>query len=318
MPTPGDSAVTGPGPIAVVGAGEIGSGWAALFCAYGASVRVADPAPEARARVDHALTVARALGIGVSEPGSLTVGEDAVAAAEGAVWVQESLPERLDLKRELYRALAPAVGADCVVASSASTFTASALAEGLPFADRLVIAHPLHPVYAVPAVELCGGERTSGDTMLRAASVLRALGRDPIVLRAELPGLASNRLTAALLREAMDLVLRGAIDAKELDRLVARGLALGWAAAGPLRTEAIGAGPGGFAAFLDHLGDPLEELWRSLAGWDSLSPAERERLIASVPATAPRAPTGMGDAHEPVEGSWADRLLRIARAAAER
>lgn len=317
MPIPGDTSVPVAGPVAIVGAGEIGSGWAALFCAHGAAVRIVDQAPDTLARVDRALTTARALGIGLSEPGSLTLAESPAAAVRDATWVQESLPERLELKREVYRALESAISSACVVASSSSTFTAAALSDGLLFEDRFVIAHPLHPVYAVPAVELCAGAHTTADTMLRAVTTLRALGRDPVVLRGDLPGLASNRLTAALLREAFDLVLRGSIDPADLDRLVSRGIALGWVAAGPLRTEAIAAGAGGFPTFIEHLAPPLEDVWRSLAGWSALSPEDRERLIERVGSMmSTRLEPGIHDAHETVEGSWADRLLKIARFAA--
>ncbi|MDQ3697709.1 MAG: 3-hydroxyacyl-CoA dehydrogenase family protein, partial [Gemmatimonadota bacterium] len=150
----------------------------------------------------------------------------------------------------------------------------------------------------------------------------RALGREPVVVRGEVPGLVANRLTAALLREACDLVARGAVSAADLDAVVARGIALGWTAAGALGTEAIGAGPGGFAAFLDRLEAPLGRLWASLAGWHELSPAQRSVLLDSArglaPFPAPAGTVGDENAHATGEPAWAETLTRIARAAEAR
>jgi 3-hydroxyacyl-CoA dehydrogenase len=140
----------------------------------------------------------------------------------GAEWVQESLPEILSVKRTVLESLDGALGAEAIVASSTSTLTASSLSEGRPYADRMLVAHPLHPVYVVPVVELSAGEQTAASTLDRAVATLRAVGREPVVLRGDVPGLVSNRLTAALLREALDLISRGVIDAADLDRLVAR------------------------------------------------------------------------------------------------
>jgi carnitine 3-dehydrogenase len=163
-------------------------------------------------------------------------------AIDGAGWVQESLPERIDLKRKALAAIERRLANDAIVASSTSTLTASVIAEGFSFAPRLMVAHPLHPVYVVPIVELSAGALTEPAAVHRAAKVLRALGREPVVVRGEPPGLVANRLTAALLREALELVANGVISPSGLDRVVARGIATGWAAVGPFATEMVGRG----------------------------------------------------------------------------
>ncbi|HEY7877633.1 MAG TPA: 3-hydroxyacyl-CoA dehydrogenase NAD-binding domain-containing protein [Gemmatimonadaceae bacterium] len=299
--------MTNPAPraVAILGCGTIGGGWAALFAAYGAHVRVVDPDPAAVQRASAALAIACDIGVGGGTRGPIEAVPTAADAADAADWIQESLPERLERKRAVFAELEGHVSPAAIVASSTSTFTGSALAEGRSFAGRVVVAHPLHPVYAVPVVELCPARGTSLEALDRAERLLRAVGREPIVVRAELAGLVGHRLTAALLREAIDLVARGAITARDLDRVVSHGIATGWAAAGPFATEAIGnAGAGRNSdAAAAHLESVLAPLWRSLASWPGLDAARAESLRAAL--------DGMGAGGGGVsEREWAERIAR--------
>ncbi|HEU4565973.1 MAG TPA: 3-hydroxyacyl-CoA dehydrogenase NAD-binding domain-containing protein [Gemmatimonadaceae bacterium] len=300
--------MTVPERVAIVGAGTIGSGWAALFAACGAEVRIFDADMGAERRARAALTDAVRAGAGVAHMGSVNAYVDLDDAVRGAEWVQESLPERLDLKRAMLGAVERALAPGAIVASSSSTFTATELAAGRGCADRLLVVHPLNPVYAVPVVEVSAGEMTAPESTARAMAVLRALGREPVLVRGAVPGLVANRLTAALLREAFDLVARGVVSAGELDRIVARGIALGWTAAGALGTEAIGAG--GLAAFVERFAEPLARLWGSLADWQALTPERRAALLAAA-----REPGYGSMAHDTGDLAWAETLARIVRAA---
>jgi 3-hydroxyacyl-CoA dehydrogenase len=238
--------MTVPRRVAVLGAGEIGSGWAALFAAFGAEVALVDPAARSVERAHRSLAIARELGIGTGDAGRI-VAAGAAAAVRDAEWVQESLPEDLDVKRAALAELADDLPPRAIVASSTSTLTAGDIAHGLPFADRVLVAHPLHPVYAVPVVELSASRHTAPDVVPRAGAVMRALDREPIVVHGEPPGLVANRLCAAMLREAEALVARGAVSQVEVDRIVAHGTGTGWLIAGPFRTEAMGRGAGGMS-----------------------------------------------------------------------
>ncbi|HEU4641537.1 MAG TPA: 3-hydroxyacyl-CoA dehydrogenase NAD-binding domain-containing protein [Gemmatimonadaceae bacterium] len=301
--------MTAPRLVAVLGAGEIGSGWAALFAAHGARVRIVDPdpaaLPRARAALDIALDVRHAPvpdAARAAAHAAIERAPTAAAGADGADWIQESLPEVLARKREVLVSLAGHVRDDAVVASSTSAVRADDIADELPFADRVLVAHPLHPVYAVPVVELCGGRATSAAALRRAELALRAVGREPVVLRTDTPGLVANRLTAALLREATALVAEGVVGARDLDRVVSRGIATGWVAAGVFGTEAMGAG-GDADAWMARMGDALDALLATVASWSTLDDARRGALRDALAAARRR-----------TEREWADAVARAARA----
>ena len=289
---------------AVLGAGEIGSGWAALFASYGAEVRIVDPNPRALDRAHDALACARTLR-GGAVSGRIVRSTTVADAVRGAVWVQESVPEGLELKRSVLAQLEGALSRDAIVASSTSTLGATVLSEGRSFANRMLVAHPLVPVYAVPVVELCGGRETSPATMTRAAETLRLAGREPIIVAREFPGLVANRLTAALLREALDLVAQRAISVRDLDRLVSRGIATGWATRGPLSTELAASGESLLDEFLKHAEGPLAALLESLADWRTMPQWEREALRRATQATTT----------VPAECEWAATIARVLKAA---
>jgi carnitine 3-dehydrogenase len=291
-------------PVAIIGAGEIGSGWAALFASYGAEVRIVDPDPRALDRSRDALACARTLRTG-AENGRILRAANVADAVRGVVWVQESVPEGLALKRSVLVSLEGVLPPKAIVASSTSTLGASVLGEGHSFASRFVLAHPLYPVYAVPVVELCGGRSTSQATMTRAAETLRLAGREPIVVHREVPGLVANRLTAALLREALDLVAQGAIGVRDLDHLVSRGIATGWATRGPLSTELAGSGASTLDEFLKDAEGPMAALLASLADWRTMPPWGREALRRATQGATPM----------PGECEWAAALARVVKAA---
>ena len=295
----------------VIGAGEIGAGWAALFAAHGADVTLIDPDPGALARAQAALRDAQALGVGRGRPGTFTAMRDHEPAIPQADWIQEATPETLELKRALFARVESLASTEAIIASSTSSLTRAQLSEGMREPARLLIVHPLHPVYAVPVVEVNADETVPRGTIERVLAGLRALGREPVLVRGALPGLVANRLTAALLREALDLIARGAISAADLDRVVARGIGMGWAARGPLATELIGARLDTPRRLLGALDATLAPLWPSLAAWGSLDPDAR----AAVERDLRDSLAGMQKAHAAGESTWAKTLSRVARAA---
>lgn len=268
--------------VAVIGAGVIGGSWAALALSYGLGVHAADPAPGAEnalrsAVADHLVELDTA-PVALEQ---LHFHADPAAAAAGASFVIECGPERVEVKRELFALLDAATAPDVLLASSSSGIGPSAFQDACEHPERVVVAHPFNPPHLVPLVEVVGGRLTSAETVDATMTAMRALGRSPVHVLAELPGHVVNRLQAALWREAYDLVRRGAISVADLDRAVASGPGLRWALLGPIATQHLSGGPDGLAHVLEHLGPPMVDWWADL-GDPELTPELTEQLVSGV------------------------------------
>jgi 3-hydroxyacyl-CoA dehydrogenase len=274
--------------VAVIGCGTIGASWAACFLAQGLDVAAHDPAPGAEARlrafIDRAWPTLAALGLApAADRARLRVHSSAAAAAEGADLVQESVLERLEVKHALFAAIEPALDARAMVASSSSTFTPSAMQQGMRHPERLLLAHPFNPPHLIPLVEVVGGRDTDEAAIARTVAFLHGIGKKPIRLRREIRGHIANRLQAALWQEAFALVEEGVASVADIDTAIAHGPGLRWALLGPFLNLHLSGGAGGLAHVLAHLGPPTEAMWRDLRPVH-LSPALAARVVAGVQA----------------------------------
>ncbi len=274
--------------VAVLGVGTIGASWAAGFLARGLSVAASDPAPGAEAflreYVDSAWPTLEALGLAPgADRGRLSFDADPLAAVAGAGFVQESGPERIEVKVALFEQVSRVLAPDAIIASSSSTLLPTAMAARCAHPERLLLGHPFNPPHLIPLVEVCGGERTSPAAVDRAMAFYRAIGKHPIRLGREMPGHVANRLQAALLREAAYLVEQGVVDVADVDAAVAMGPGLRWALMGPVMTFHLGGGAGGLGALLEHI--DIAGLWPGL-GTPAMTPAFRRALVEGVEAEA--------------------------------
>jgi L-gulonate 3-dehydrogenase len=282
---------------ALIGAGLIGRSWAMVFARAGWRVRLYDSDPAqvgaAHAQIETGLRDQQASGLA----------EDAAAAAariayvtnlDAALadvdWVQESAPENLEIKRNLYPHLDRAAPRGAILASSTSGIRASLFTENLEGRARCLVAHPINPPHLVPVVELCGAPWTSPATVERAREVLHGIGQVPIVVKRELEGFIVNRLQGALLSEALRLVGEGYVSPQDLDKTVQDGLGLRWSFIGPFATIELNA-PGGVADYCARYGaiyravaadPPAPDVWdaanveRVAAQLDTLTPERRD------------------------------------------
>ncbi|MES2170501.1 MAG: 3-hydroxyacyl-CoA dehydrogenase NAD-binding domain-containing protein [Actinomycetota bacterium] len=235
--------------VAVIGAGTIGLSWARLFLDHGLDVVAYDPAvpPGTHDQVEFAADVA--------------------GAVTGATFVQESGPERIELKRVLNAQIEAAVTASTIIASSTSGLLISDIQSGTVHPERFVVGHPYNPPHLMPLVEVVGGSLTSEATVDAAMAFYAMLGRRPIRVRRELRGHIANRLQAAVWREAFSLVATGAISVSDLDIAMSNGPGLRWALLGVfLNLEASG-GAAGIAHTLDHLGPAIRDWADDLAAF---------------------------------------------------
>lgn len=317
----------GPGALrhAVLGAGEVGTGWAALAAAHGRRVALYDPDGAALERAVAAVRarVERLVQAGFAETGPAAAGlaeltpcSTLADAATDADLIVDASPEALNGKRQLLAAAesaagASAAGASAILATTSSGLHASELSRGLARPERLIVAHPLVPVELIPVVEVVPGPDTAPDVVGSLRAELASLGRVPIVLRREIAGNAVGRIAGAVWRECIDLVLDGVLDPADADQLVSLGPCVGWAAGGPHLTYELAAGSAGLPGFLDHLLPTFEGWWRELSTRATLSEDERARLGAAVAAA-------YGNRREVLRAARDERLAALVRVLGER
>jgi carnitine 3-dehydrogenase len=277
--------------VGLLGGGVIGGGWAARFLLHGIDVHLYDPDPDTPRRLTGMLANARRayakLTLAALPPeGTLTFVDSPEAAAQDADLIQESAPERVELKQRLLAAASRVAGPDVLLCSSTSGLRPSLLQAEMEHPERLVVAHPFNPVYLLPLVELCGGERTGPEALDRAAAVYRAIGMHPLLVRTEIDGFLADRLLEALWREALWLVHDGVATVEEVDDAIRYGAGLRWAVMGTFMTYRIAGGEAGMRHFMEQFGPALAAPWSKLVDVPELTPAFLDELASQSDAHA--------------------------------
>jgi ketoreductase RED1 len=253
----------------IIGGGVIGASWAALFAANGLNVIISDPDPEIAAKataiIASALPSLQALGFAPFEISERVRFEsDNATAVAGAAIVQECAPERLDFKQALWKLIEASAPADALLCSSSSSIPASAQQTQMADQTRLIIGHPFNPPHLMPLVEVVPTPTTDPEVTVRAVAFYDAMGKVTRVIRKEVGGFVANRLQAAIFQECVYLVSQGVVTIDELDDIVTNSLGVRWATSGPFLSFHLGGGAGGLAHFVEHLGPPMEQLWKNL------------------------------------------------------
>lgn len=252
--------------ITVIGAGVIGTSWAALFRAHGLDVVVHDVAPDAEQCLHDELALLTptldALGLNTAEhAGSLRFEADLARAVAEADLIQENGPDRIDFKRRLWRDIEAHAPRDCLFLSSSSGIPTRHQARSMRQPGRLMIGHPFNPPHLIPLVEVVPHKQADDEEVERAMAFYRSVGKVPMRLRKEVPGFVANRLQAALLREALLMVKWGVATVDEVDAIVTHSIGLRWATGGPFVSFHMGGGPTGFRGFLKHFARGVQLLW---------------------------------------------------------
>jgi 3-hydroxyacyl-CoA dehydrogenase len=272
--------------IALLGTGTIGCGWAAHYLAQGKTLTVYDPAPDAETRLDsfveNTWPTMQRLGLSPNaDPKAFRVVPNAADAVHDAQFVQESAPENVAAKIDLYRQIDDALDPETVVASSTSGLFISELQQGRAGPHRYVVGHPFNPPHIMPLVEVVGGRQTDADVIDWTLAFYRAHGKQAIHIRKEVAGHLANRLQVALLREAVHAVADDIASVEDVDAAVVHALGLRWALIGPHLTVHLAGGPGGIRHHLEHLGPSIENWWNDL-GAPQLSPEVNAKLIGGI------------------------------------
>jgi 3-hydroxyacyl-CoA dehydrogenase len=208
-------------------------------------------------------------------------------AVSGAVHVQESTPEDLEIKRQVFQRLDDAAPPDAVLASSTSAILPSMFTERLAGRGRCIVVHPINPPYLIPAAEVVPAPWTDAAVVERTAAFLRDAGHSPIMMKREIDGFVMNRLQGALLEEAFRLVADGYATVEDVDVGIREGLALRWSFMGPFETIDLNA-PGGvrdYAARYEQIYARIFPTTQRRADWtgpimDTIEAQCRQRLPA--------------------------------------
>lgn len=276
--------------ITSIGAGPIGGGWAAHFLARGYDVTAyLHDASESDAFHGILRTAWKSLtDLGLATGASLDrlrIVTDLEAALDGAEFVQESAPERLEIKQALYQRLGLILPTDVVIGSSTSGLMMTDIQATCATPERCVIGHPFNPPYLLPLVEIVGGEQTSPEAVAWAGKFYEIAGKAPLMMKKEIPGFVATRLQEALWREALHMVANGEATPEDIDIALMNGPAPRMVSQGQCMAFHVACGAGGMATNLDQFGPALKLPWSRLEA-PELTKELRDRMVDGCNAVA--------------------------------
>ncbi|MDH5354706.1 MAG: 3-hydroxyacyl-CoA dehydrogenase NAD-binding domain-containing protein [Gammaproteobacteria bacterium] len=255
--------------VAIIGGGVIGAGWVARFIENGINVSIYDPAIDAMEKVEAVLensryAYARLLTAPRAGEGEIRFKDSIANAVYGAELIVESVPERLDIKQNVYAEIEQSAEPGALIASSTSGIMPSDLQANMTNPERLLVAHPFNPVYLLPLVELVGGKKTSPDTIERAREIYTAVGMHPLHVKKEIEAFIADRLLEAVWRESLWLVKDGIATTQDVDDAVRFGFGLRYAQMGVFDTYRVAGGEAGMRHFMAQFGPCLKWPWTKL------------------------------------------------------
>ena len=255
--------------IAIIGGGVIGGGWLARFLLNGHDIKLFDPDPESERKINEVLVNARhALPMlyegALPQEGKLEMVDSLDAAVRDADYIQESVPERLDLKQQVFQEIQSYCSADAIIASSTSGFKPSELQDGSMRPEQIMVCHPFNPVYLLPLVEVVPSEVTSQRHIIAAKDLLTQTGFYPLHVQKEIDAHIADRLLEAVWREGLWLINDGIATTEEIDNAIRYGFGLRWAQMGLFETYRVAGGEAGMAHFIAQFGPALQWPWTKL------------------------------------------------------
>lgn len=252
--------------VALIGGGLVGQAWAVVFARAGHPVTFYDASPlimeQAETNIASRLNDLFRFKL-VEDPDAaldrISYAIKPADAVQSAAYIQESVPERLEVKRTVYAELDRVIGDDTIIGSSTSGIPASAFTENLACRSRCLVAHPINPPSVTPLVELCPAPWTDHAVVDRVFELMTSAGQSPIRIRKEVPGFVANRLQGALLTMALRLVEDGICSVEDVDIAIRDGIGQRWSFMGPFETIDLNA-PGGIADYMARYGSLYEEI----------------------------------------------------------
>jgi len=276
--------------LGLLGTGVIGGGWAARALHFGIDVVAADVKPEMeewiRGAVENAEGALARLTLAPLPPkGRLTFTTDLNAMAAQVDFIQENIPEQLELKQRILAQVSRHAPADVLIASSTSGLMPTDLQQDMQHPERFLVAHPFNPVYLLPLVELVGGRQTAPAALDAAARFFTFIGMHALKVRREVPGHLTDRLQEALWREILHMVNEDVATTGELDDSIIYGPGLRWAAMGTNLIYHLAGGETGMRHMLRQFGPALKWPWTKLEA-PELTESLIDKMVAGTQAQA--------------------------------
>ncbi|MBM6924386.1 3-hydroxyacyl-CoA dehydrogenase NAD-binding domain-containing protein [Pseudoflavonifractor phocaeensis] len=261
--------------VACVGGGVIGSSWAIQFAMKGLDVTLYDINEEqlakSKAQMHKSLDALEQFKAITPERRAEIAGQVKLTismeeAVSGVQFIQESGPERLEIKQSILAQVEEYASSDAIYASSTSGLLVSDIAAQADHPERCVGAHPYNPPHLIPLVELTSGDKTDPELLQTAYDFYQSIGKEAVLLRKECPGFIANRLQLALYREVQDLVMRGVCSVEDVDKALVYGPGLRWAIFGHNMIMQMG-NPGGLTGMVQMLGNSGDRWLADMASW---------------------------------------------------
>ncbi|KAG5890019.1 hypothetical protein JTB14_012641 [Gonioctena quinquepunctata] len=251
--------------IGIIGSGLIGRSWAMIFAASGYNACLYDIEPKqieiALSDIENQLKTLEKDGL---LRGTLSASQQFALigattnlqeAVENATIVQECVPERIDIKRRVWKQVDEIVSPNTILSSSTSTFLPSSMSDHLNNKKNFIVSHPVNPPYYVPVIEIVPAPWTDPQIAKKTRDIWEEVGQTPVSLTKEVPGFIINRLQYAILNETWHLVADGVLNVKDVDRVMCDGLGMRYAFLGMLETTHLN--DHGFINYCKHYTDTM-------------------------------------------------------------
>ena len=277
--------------VGIVGTGTIGASWTSYFLAKGFKVKAWDPGDNWEVKleefIDNAWPDLEKLGFSdEASQSNLSLCKDLGEVAKEVDFIQESAPERLDVKQDLFKVLDKITPASVIISSSTSGLIMSEMQSNLTTSERFVVGHPFNPPHLIPLVEVVGGKMTDSEVVNWTIDFYNTIGKHAIKINKEVPGHLANRLQAALWREAVLAVQNGLASVADVNAAVAQGPGLRWALMGPHMVMHLAGGKGGLEKMLTHFAPGIEDWWQTMMENPDMGQQLQKLLVDGIDAEA--------------------------------
>lgn len=229
--------------VAVIGAGTMGPGMAATFARNGFDTALYDVKPEqldkAKGAVDFVYTILTGGGFMTSDDADagrarIAYTTDLAEALQGADFVVETVPEKKDLKQQVFQEIEALVGDDVILATNTSGIPITEIASVTRVPGRVVGMHWSNPPHLIPVIEVIRGQETTDETAQATTEIVEKIGMVPAIVDRDVAGFVENRILYAIMREALHLLDEGVASAEAIDTITKWGIGYKLAVIGPL------------------------------------------------------------------------------------